>query len=140
VTQPTARDVERAREYRPCTLYTGWECNGERVCSKHAAIAQALADERERAAQIAGQFISQWAREHPEDEDFSLVRPIMGIILQVMLDGYDKDDDEQPERVMAERVLKFLRDGATEAHRGMPNPPGYAIKIESAIRANGGGA
>jgi len=128
--RPTAKDLERARS-RALPLITGEIA----VVEVEAWLAQEIADERERAAKIAGRFISQWAREHPEDEDLSLVSPMMGIILQVMLDGYDKDDDEQPERVMAERILKFLRDGATEAHREMPNPPGYAIQIEAAIRA-----
>ncbi len=53
--EPTARDVVRAHQYVECTV--GAVCAVGFICNRHLAVAKALADERERAAEI---FLAAW--------------------------------------------------------------------------------
>ena len=70
-------------------------------------LAALLAAEREACAEIAASYEAPYYVEHPGEK---FVEDLRHVIFQAAL-NYDRDDDEQPERNIAEAVANFILTG-----------------------------
>jgi len=92
------------------------------------AVAALLAAEREACAEIAASYEAPYYVEHPGEK---FVEDLRHVIVQAAL-NYDRDDDEQPERNIAEAVANFILTGN---HARPKNGLGAEPCASAAIRA-----